>query len=75
MGRQKKTASKAYPVRITLNALQNIDEIPTKSKIYRRAICHSWSVVYRIDTNEIIILGIIHHSRRPSKIKKLRKIK
>jgi plasmid stabilization system protein ParE len=116
MGWQKKTTSKAYPVRITLNALQNIDEItgyiafikqqplnaikvgddlfatmdkiaaapfayreceeiPTKTKIYRRAVCHSWSVIYRINKDEIVVLGIIHHSRRPSKTKKLKKIK
>lgn len=116
MGGQKKKTSKAYPVRITLNALQHIDEItgyiafilqqpltavkagddlfasidkiaaspfayrecdeiPTKTKIYRRAVCHSWSVIYRISKDEIIILGIIHHSCRPSKIKKLKKIK
>ncbi|MES2849476.1 MAG: type II toxin-antitoxin system RelE/ParE family toxin [Bacteroidota bacterium] len=116
MGRQKKTTAKAYPVTITLNALQNIDEItgyiafikqqphnaikvgddlfatidkiavtpfaykeceelPTKTKIYRRAVCHSWYIIYRIKPDEIVILGIIHQSRRSSKIKKLQRVK
>ena len=116
MGEQKKTTAKTYAVKVSLNALQNIDEItgyiafinqqplnaikvgdallatidriaanpflfrqceeiPTKGKIYRKAICYSWSVIYRIKTNDIIILGIIHGSRRPFRIKKLRKIK
>jgi plasmid stabilization system protein ParE len=89
MGRQKKTASVAYEVRISNNALKNIDEIagyiafvnrqplnavkvgdvlykiinriarnpfafrecqelPTKAKVYRRALCYSWRIIYRI---------------------------
>ncbi len=51
------------------------EEIPTKGKIYRKATCYSWPVIYRIKINEIIILGIIHGSCRPVRIKKLRKIK
>jgi plasmid stabilization system protein ParE len=49
------------------------EEIQTKTKIYRRALCLAWSIIYRI--NQIVILGIIHQSRRPSRISKLRKIK
>ena len=116
MGRQKKTTPETYPLRISNNALQNIDEItgyiafinhhpmnaikvgdalfklfdkiaaypfafkeceelPTKTKIYRQAKCLSWSVIYKIRPDEIIILGIIHQSRRPSKLKTLRKVK
>ena len=116
MDKQKKTTPKTFPVRLSLNALQNIDEItgyiafvklqpinaikvgdeifktieriaqaplafkeceeiPTKTKMYRRAVCFSWSVIYRIKNDEILILGIIHQSRRPSKIAKLRNIK
>ncbi|MEP7376004.1 MAG: type II toxin-antitoxin system RelE/ParE family toxin [Chitinophagaceae bacterium] len=116
MGRQKKKTPASFQIRLSQNALQNLDEItgyiafinhqpinaikvgdamfatfekikanpfafkecaelPTKNKIYRRAVCYSWSVIYKITTTEIIILGIIHHSRRPSAIKKLRKIK
>ncbi len=116
MGRQKKTTPKTYTVRLSLNALQNIDEIsgyiafinqqplnaiktgdaifdtidkiainpfvfkeceeiPTKTKMYRRAVCFSWSIIFRIKISEVIILGIIHQSRRPSKIITLRKIK
>lgn len=116
MGRQKKEAAKAYPIKISLSALRNIDEItgyvafvnqqplnaitigdaifetidrialhplafreceelPTKGKIYRRAVCYSWSIIYRFKDNEIVILGIIHQSRRPSVIHGLKKIK
>jgi plasmid stabilization system protein ParE len=49
--------------------------IPTKSKIYRSANYLSWSIVFRIKDAEILILGIIHHSRRPSKVRKLRVVK
>lgn len=116
MDRQKKAIAKTYPVRITTNALQNIDEItgyiafinqqplnaikvgdrifdtiirignnplafkeceqlPTKTKIYRRAMCLSWSIIYKVTPNEIIILGIIHQSRKPSRLKVLKRFK
>jgi plasmid stabilization system protein ParE len=116
MGKQKKTVAETYQVRISENALKNIDEITgyiafinheplnaikvgdklietierieinplafiecedlqTKTKIYRRAVCLSWQIIYKITSSEIIILGIIHSSRKPSAIKPLRKIK
>jgi plasmid stabilization system protein ParE len=116
MGQQKKTTSKAYQIRLSTNALQNIDEItgyiafinrqslnaikvgdaifevidriginplafkeceelPTKTKIYRRAVCLSWLIIYKISGKEILILGIIHSSRKPRKLKALKKIK
>jgi len=112
----EKEAGKAYTVRLTENALQNIyeitgyitfinhqpinairvgdkifktidyigqhpfafrqcEEIPTKNKIYRKAICLSWLIIYKIKHSEIIILGIIHSSRKPSIIKTLKKLK
>lgn len=63
--------------RIAANPLvfRQCEEIPTKGKIYRKAICYSWCIVYRIKASEIVILGVIHGSRRPFKIRKLRKIK
>jgi plasmid stabilization system protein ParE len=116
MGRQKKTFAKTYEVRVTANALQNIDEItgyiafinqqplnaikigdaifetidrislnpfsfreceeiPTNTKIYRRALCYQWPVIYRVKAGEIVIPGVIHCSRRPTRVRKLRKIK
>ncbi|MFW6275755.1 MAG: type II toxin-antitoxin system RelE/ParE family toxin [bacterium] len=116
MGNTKEKAPKAYSIRITENALQNIDditgyiayikhqplnairvgdkifetidrieqnplafreceEIPTKTKIYRKAVCMSWLIIYKIKASEIIVLGIIHGSRRASKVRKLRKVK
>jgi plasmid stabilization system protein ParE len=114
MGNTKRKASKTYTLKITVNALQNInditgyiayikhqpinavrvgdkifetidrieqnplafrecEEIPTKTKIYRKAVCMSWNIIYKIKSSEIIVLGIIHGSRRTSKIKKLKK--
>jgi len=116
MGKTKEKAPKAYSLRITENALQNIDditgyiayinhqplnairvgdkifetidrieqnplvfreceEIPTKTKIYRKAVCMSWLIIYKIKASEIVVLGIIHGSRRASKVRKFRKVK
>ena len=49
------------------------EEMATKTKMYRRAVCHSWSVIFKLLPTEIIILGIIHHSRRPVAYKALRR--
>jgi hypothetical protein len=96
MGRQKKATRIAYEVKISENALQNIDEITgyiafinqqplnaikvceelaSATKVYRKAACLSWSIIFKISVPEITILGIIHTSRKPSKIKALRKVK
>ncbi|MEN8122610.1 MAG: type II toxin-antitoxin system RelE/ParE family toxin [Bacteroidota bacterium] len=116
MGNTKRKAPKAYSLRITDNALQNIDdvtgyiayikhqplnairvgdkifetidriennplafreceEIPSKNKIYRKAVCMSWLIIYKIKATEIVTLGIIHGSRRASRIRSLRKVK
>jgi plasmid stabilization system protein ParE len=116
MGRKEKAAPKAYTVRISTNALQNIDEItgyiafinhqplnaikvgdaifatieriesnpfafkecvelPTKTKMYRTAACYSWTVVFKITSIEIVVLGILHSARRPSRFRALRSVK
>ncbi|MBW6492931.1 MAG: type II toxin-antitoxin system RelE/ParE family toxin [Lentimicrobium sp.] len=116
MGSTKEKAPKAYSLRVTKNALQNIDditgyiafikhqplnairagdkifetidrieqnplayreceEIPTKTKIYRKAVCMSWLIIFKIKASEIVILGIIHGSPRVSKIRSLKKVK
>lgn len=116
MGNTKEKAPKTYSIRITENALQNIDditgyiayikhqplnairvgdkifetidrieqnplifreceEIPTKTKIYRKAVCMSWLIIYKIKASEIIVVGIIHSSRSVSRVRKLRKVK
>jgi plasmid stabilization system protein ParE len=115
MGNTKEKAPETYSIRVTENALQNIDditgyiayikhealnairvgdrifetidrieknplafreceEIPTKTKIYRKAVCMSWVIIYKIKVSEIIVLGIIHGCRRASKVRKLRKL-
>lgn len=56
-------------------AFRECEEIPTKNKIYRKAVCMSWNIIYKIKASEIVVLGIIHGSRRASKIKKLRQVK
>jgi plasmid stabilization system protein ParE len=63
--------------RIGLNpfAFKECEELPTKSKIYRKAICKSWSIIFKITKVEVLILGVIHNSRKPAKIKVLKKVK
>jgi plasmid stabilization system protein ParE len=56
-------------------AYRECEQLPTKTKIYRRAVCLSWIIIYKITKPEILILGVIHGSRNPSKIRKLRKVK
>jgi plasmid stabilization system protein ParE len=116
MGSTKEKAPKTYSLRVTENALQNIDditgyiayikhqplnairvgdkifetidrieqnplvfreceEIPTKTKIYRKTVCMGWLIIYKIKASEIVVLGIIHGSRKASKVRKLRKVK
>ena len=63
--------------RIQLNpfSFRECEEIPTKTKIYRKAVCMSWLIIYKVVVSEILVLGIIHGSRRNSTIRKLRKEK
>ena len=56
-------------------AFRECEEIPTINKIYRKAVCLSWLIIYKIKPAEIVILGIIHGHRRPTRIKSLRKVK
>lgn len=48
-------------------------ENPTQNKIFRQAVCYKWLIIYKIYPDEIVILGIIHSSRKPSTIKTLKK--
>ncbi len=100
MGSTKEKTPKTYSLRVTENALQNIDditgyiayikhqplntirvgdkifetidrielnplafreceEILTKTKIYCKAVCISWLIIYKIKASEIVVLGII----------------
>lgn len=54
-------------------AFHECEEIPTKTKIYRIATCMSWHIIFKVKDSEIIILGIIHVSRKASKIRRLKK--
>ncbi|MGE0018117.1 MAG: type II toxin-antitoxin system RelE/ParE family toxin [Draconibacterium sp.] len=54
-------------------AFRECEEIKTKSRMYRKAVCMSWLIIYKVSGTEILILGIIHSSRQPLTIKKLRK--
>ena len=116
MGAKKETTGKAYQVKLSVNAIKNIDEItayiafinhqpinaikiverifelidsisknpfafreceeiPTKTKMYRKAICLKWYIIYKVTNTSITILGIIHSSRKPSIIKTLKNSK
>ena len=63
--------------RIKKNRLvfRECEEIPTRNKIYRKAVCLSWLIIYKIESPNILILGIIHGHRRPSRIRGFRKAK
>lgn len=56
-------------------AYKECEQLQTKMKFYRQAVCLSWLIIYKISTNEILILSIIHGARNPSKIKALKKVK
>jgi len=56
-------------------AFRECEEIATIDKIYRKAVCLSWLIIYKIKPSEIVILGVIHGHRSQSGIKKLRKVK
>jgi plasmid stabilization system protein ParE len=62
-------------IKASPHAFKECEEIPTKTKIYRKVVCHSWHIVYKIVDVHIVIWGIIYASRKPSQIKKLRKVK
>ena len=47
--------------------------IPTQTKMYRQTLCFSWYIVYRVVAKQIVILGLIHKSQKPSKRRSLRK--
>jgi plasmid stabilization system protein ParE len=50
-------------------------ELPTKRGIYRKVVCMSWIIIYKITGTEIFILGILHSSRKPSRLKALRRVR
>lgn len=56
-------------------SFRECEELKTKTKIYRRARCLSWSIIYKVVQTNILILGIIHNSRKPAQTKKLRGVK
>lgn len=51
------------------------EEITTKTKIYRKALCSPYWIIYKVKPFEIIILGFIHTSQSPSKTRALRRVK
>jgi len=53
-------------------AFKECEQIPTKTKIYRRAVCLSWLIIYKITAHEIIILGVVHSARNPLRINAIR---
>jgi len=49
--------------------------LETKTKIYKNKILGSYSIIYRIKSQQIAVLGSFHGSRSPRIIKQARKIK
>jgi len=64
-----------YRIEKNPSAFRECEEIATIDKIYRKAVCLSWLIIYKIKSSEIVILGIIHGHRSRSRIKNLRKVK
>jgi plasmid stabilization system protein ParE len=62
-------------IAVNPRAFKECELLPTKTKIYRQAVCLSWLIIYKIRGFEITVLGIIHGSRKPSKLRALRKVK
>jgi plasmid stabilization system protein ParE len=63
--------------RIGLNpfAFRECPGLETKTKMYRKAGCKSWLIIYRIERMNIIVLGVIHGSRNSNHIKSMKLIK
>src|SRR5436190_23173541 len=40
-------------------AYKECEQLVTKTKIYRQAVCLSWLIIYKIKATEILILGVI----------------
>jgi plasmid stabilization system protein ParE len=57
------------------SAFPECHAFPTKNKIYRKAVCLSWYIIFKITPSGIVILGIIHKHRRPSRIRTIGKTK
>ena len=45
------------------HAFKECEQIPTKTKIYRQAVCLSWLIIYKVTPIEIVILAIIHSAQ------------
>jgi plasmid stabilization system protein ParE len=56
-------------------AFKECEQLATKSKMYRRMVCFSWLIIYRVRGKEITVLGIIHTSSKLFRIKSLRRIR
>ncbi len=54
-------------------AFRECEGLETKTKIYRRAVCLSWLIIYKVSGTTITVLGILHSSRKPSNLKKLKR--
>lgn len=52
-------------------SFRECDSLPTKSKMYRQAVCMSWNIIFKVTNTDIRILGIIHSSRKPTNLKTL----
>ncbi len=62
--------------RIELNplAFKECPELRTKSKTYRQAKCLSWIIIYKINLEAVLVLGILHAARKPGEKKVLKNV-
>lgn len=54
---------------------QECEELPTKTKIYRKASYPPFKIIYRIKSHRIEVLSIFHSSQNPKKLIAFRKVK
>jgi plasmid stabilization system protein ParE len=63
-------------IAVNPNGYEECQELLTKRKMYRRAVCMSWVIYFRVKRQTILLLRVIHSARLPSGLpKELRRIK
>jgi plasmid stabilization system protein ParE len=60
--------------KIILNPLiyAECENLPTKTKLYREAGYKSWLIIFKVNTFEVTILGVISGKQKPKSFRKLK---
>jgi plasmid stabilization system protein ParE len=49
-------------------------QLPHTNNIYRKAKCHKWTVIFKVDDSQILVLAIIHGANQPPNFSSLKRI-